>query len=144
MTDDRQTATSDSSEAPKRGMIGARGATRMRQIAVEAEAERAALAAELVAGLGRPPSAIDQIAVEVLSSTTVRARRQRKLGKSDREDARILVQAVRAFGIRPAPAAPPRQLTIAEQLAARGYAPPKQNVMPAAEPDDDDDDEEAA
>jgi hypothetical protein len=138
-TSSRQT----SPVAPKsRSLVGSRGQRRMRELAAEAEVERAALAAELVAGLGRPASAIDKIAVEVLSSTTVRARRLRLLGRSDREDQKILVQAVRAFGIRPKLPSPPAPLTLAQQLAARGYAPPPAGNRTPVEPDDNGDDDE--
>jgi hypothetical protein len=60
-----------------------RGKARMREIAAAAEVERKSLATELLAGLGRPATAVDQIAAETISAATVRARRLRAVGRSD-------------------------------------------------------------
>ena len=77
----------------------------MRQLACEAEIERKALAAELLTDLNREPSAIDKVAIEVLSAAVIRARRLRSHGKNDADERKTIIQAIRATGLRPSPAA---------------------------------------
>jgi hypothetical protein len=111
---------------PKRrtGAYGKAGQVRMIAVSRQLEAERKALAASLLSGLGRPVTMVDEIAAETLSSAIVRARRLREIGKSDAEMLKLVVQASRAFNLKPQPPAPP-PMTLAQQLAARGYAPPQ-------------------
>jgi hypothetical protein len=80
----------------------------MLTLAAEAEAERKALEASILANLGRPPTALDVIAAETLSATAVRARRLRACGRSDHSERQLLVQATRASGLRPQPPAAPK------------------------------------
>lgn len=81
-----------------------RGWARMRELDAQDAAERQALEAELLACLGRDPGAIDRIAVETLVASVIRARRLRLAGKNDTEERRIILQSIRATGIKPAPA----------------------------------------
>jgi hypothetical protein len=82
-----------------------RGWRRMQEIAHESEAERRVIEAGLLADLGRPPTAVDRIAIETLSAAMVRARRLRATGKNDAEQTRLIAQLFRATGIKSAPAA---------------------------------------
>jgi hypothetical protein len=91
----------------------------------------------LLACLGRTPEAIDRISVETLVASVVRARRLRAQGKNDVEERRLVLQAVRATGIRPQVASAPAPLTIQQQLALRGYQPPAGD--PVAIDDEEDD-----
>jgi hypothetical protein len=75
----------------------------MRELAQEAEAERREVEAGLIHDLGRPPSARDRLTIETLSATLVRARRLRAVGRSDAEERRLIVQLMRAAGLRPSP-----------------------------------------
>jgi hypothetical protein len=101
-----------------------RGYARMIELAQQNKAKRDALAAELLGGLGRPPSAIDRVAAENLASMVVQADRLEAHGKDASELRRQINQAMRTSGFKPAMAEPPKQPSIAELLAARGYAPP--------------------
>jgi hypothetical protein len=102
----------------------ARGGKRMLELAVTAEAERAKLEAAILSEIGRAPSALDQIAAETLSASVIRARRLRAAGKSDAEERKTILQAVRATGLRSSAPSAPTPLTIAQQLTLRGYEPP--------------------
>ncbi len=104
-----------------------RGAARMRELATEDRAKREALEEELSAGLGRTPAAIDKLTINAIAATQVRALRLRQAGRSDLEERRLLTQLLRTSGLRPAPASAPAPLTIAQRLAAAGYAPPPEN-----------------
>lgn len=81
-----------------------RGWARMRELDQADAVERDALETELLGYLGRTPVAIDRIAVETLVASVVRARRLRARGKSDAEERKIILQSIRATGIRPPPA----------------------------------------
>jgi hypothetical protein len=81
-----------------------RGWRRMQEIAHKSEAERRVIEAGLLADLGRPPTAVDRIAIETLSAAMVRARRLRATGKNDAEQTRLIAQLFRATGIKPSPA----------------------------------------
>jgi hypothetical protein len=85
------------------GTVGASGRRRQLALAKECEAERKALEADIIAGLGRVPSALDMIAIETMTATAVRARRLRACGRSDHSERQLLVQATRATGLRPQP-----------------------------------------
>jgi hypothetical protein len=63
--------------------------------------------AGLLADLGRPPTAVDRIAIETLSTAMVRARRLRATGKNDVEQTRLIAQLLKATGIKSAPATGP-------------------------------------
>lgn len=106
----------------------------MMELAVAAEADRAKLEAAILAEIGRTPSTLDQIAAETLSASVIRARRLRAVGKSDAEERKTILQAVRATGLRSAAPTAPAPLSIAEQLALRGYAPPA--PLPSIDPDE--------
>jgi hypothetical protein len=69
-----------------------RGWRRMQEIARESEVERRAIEAELLVDLGRPPTAVDRIAIETLSAAMVRTRRLRGIGKNDTDQMRLIVQ----------------------------------------------------
>jgi hypothetical protein len=86
-----------------------RGWARMRELNDHDAAERQALETELFANLGRTPVAIDRIAVETLVASVIRARRLRAGGKSDAEERKIILQSIRATGIRPPPPAAPAE-----------------------------------
>ena len=94
-----------------------RGWKRAREIKSAADRELDQLKADLIACLGREPSAVDIVAIEALASATVSARKQRARGKSDREDLRLVTQLLRATGLRPAPAAAPAPPSLEATLA---------------------------
>jgi hypothetical protein len=96
----------------------------MRQLASQAEAERAALTADILAGLGRTATTIDMIAASNLAALYVRANKLEAAGRDATEIRRQINQALRTTGFRPAKVEPPKQPSIAELLAAKGYAPP--------------------
>ncbi len=115
------------------------GRARMKELAVEAAAERAPLEAELRAGLGREATPIDKLAIETIAATAVRARRLRADGRNDAEERQLLTQLLRATGLRPAPAAPAAAPSLQAQLAARGYTPPSSDNDDEADVVDDTD-----
>jgi hypothetical protein len=110
-----------------------RGWARVRELDARDAIDRQTLETELFANLGRPPVAIDRIAVETLAASVIRARRLRAVGKNDAEERKTILQAIRATGIRPPPAAAGAPPTLEAQLSALGYAPPDSDD----EPDDD-------
>lgn len=114
----------------------------MKELAPVYEAERRALEQRILAAVGGTPDALVEIAAEALSSAVIGARRRRATGKSDAELLKLVAQLTRASGLRPAPAAPAAPLSIADQLAARGYAPPPAFDQPP--PDDEEIAEEDA
>jgi len=85
-----------------------RGQARMRELAAQAKAERQALADEIIRGLGRPATALDRIAIESIASAAVRARQLRAQGHDDLEQQRLIAQLLRATGLRPDKAVPPK------------------------------------
>jgi hypothetical protein len=91
-------------------------------MAAEDEAERQAEAAKLVAGLGHPPTAVEQLVIEQLSARVVAGRRLRRQGRDDSEQSRLVAQLLRSIGLKPAVAPPPdpmQQLnTIFDEIAA--------------------------
>jgi hypothetical protein len=103
-----------------------RGWARSRELDAQDAADRLALEAELYASLGRTPVAIDKIAVETLVASVVRARRLRAAGKSDAEERKTILQAIRATGIRPPPAGAVTPPTLASQLSALGLVSDKE------------------
>jgi hypothetical protein len=109
-----------------------RGWARQRELARESEAERSALTAAILAGLGRQATTIDMIAASNLAALYVRANKLDAAGRDATEIRRQINQALRTTGFRPAKAEPPKQPSIAEQLAARGYAPPVARTDKAA------------
>ncbi|WP_407152251.1 hypothetical protein [Bradyrhizobium sp. ORS 86] len=86
----------------------ARGVRRMREIAAEDQAKREKLTAELLADLGRVPSALDRVNVASLAAAHVRAERLRTRGRSDLEERRQITQLMRATGLRPQPVTAPQ------------------------------------
>jgi hypothetical protein len=80
---------------------GQRGQARLRQLAIENEAEREAEAARLTAGLGHPPTAIELVVIEQLAARTVAGRRLRRQGKDDTEQSRLIAQLLRSIGLKP-------------------------------------------
>ena len=112
-----------------------RGAARMKQLAAEAEAERQALADEIIAGLGRPANALDRIAIESIASAAVRARQLRAAGRDDLEQQRLIAQLLRATGLRPDKPAPPRQEDFSAEMLR--LAMPQQARAEADVPDGD-------
>jgi hypothetical protein len=119
----------------------ARGRRRMQEIAAEDEVEVRRLVAARLALLGREPTEDDRLFAEMIAVTATRARRLRARGKSDLDERRLLTQLFRASGWRPSPPEPPKQLSIAEQIAALSGKPPPDS---AADDDDDIDQDDAA
>jgi hypothetical protein len=113
----------------------ARGRQRMRELVVESEVERQAVADGLANDLGRTPSTAETLLIETTAAQVVEARKLRRLGKSSEMQDRLVYRGLSKLGIKPAPS---KQLSIAEQLAARGYAPPVTQTDKAAPetPDD--------
>jgi hypothetical protein len=101
-----------------------RGKARMRQLAAEADAERKAIAAKILADLGRPASMLDEIAARNLAALDVRASRLEANGKDATAVRQQITQAQRASGFRPAKPAEAKPPSIQELLAARGFKPP--------------------
>jgi phosphotransferase system HPr-like phosphotransfer protein len=77
----------------------------MRELRLEAAAERETLTAEILASLGRPASAIDRIAAANLAARHIRANRIEASGRDASAVRQQITQAVRATGFRPQPAA---------------------------------------
>jgi hypothetical protein len=73
----------------------------MRELRAEAEAERQAEAAALIAALGHAPNAIERTVIEQISARTVRARQLRQRGRDDTEQSRLIAQLLRSIGLRP-------------------------------------------
>ena len=86
----------------------ARGRARIRELAVENEAERKAEQAALLADVGREPSHAERVIVEQLSTLIVRGRRLRQAGRgADAEMvARLVMRGMTKFGIRQGAAKP--------------------------------------
>jgi len=103
-----------------------RGKARMIQIAREAEIERKAEEAKLIADLGREPSGAERLLVESAAALTVRARRLRLQGHgSAAEDTtRLLIRTLGKLGIAEGKAAPPKSFEerLADHIAARRAA----------------------
>jgi hypothetical protein len=100
-----ENAEASQNDRSRGGMIGATGRRRALELARESETERQSLAAELLAALNRDATAVDCVAVEALSAATIRARRLRAAGRNDREELRLVVQLLRATGLKPPPPA---------------------------------------
>jgi hypothetical protein len=101
-----------------------RGWSRMRQLRQQEQAQREALAADLLAGLGRPATAFDKVAIGNLASLHVRANRLEANGRDSSDIRRLITRTMRAFGMTlGAPAAPP--VSIEAALKARGHRPPE-------------------
>jgi hypothetical protein len=113
----------DSDEPPSRR----RGWARMKQLAAEADAERQALAEEIIAGLGRPAGALDRIAIESIAAAAVRARQLRAQGRDDLEQQRLIAQLLRATGLRPDKAVPPKQEDFASEMMRLATPSPTSN-----------------
>jgi hypothetical protein len=96
------------------------------------EAQRQAIVADILAGLGRPATVVDRIAADNLASFHIKARRLEAQGKSSVEVRRVLNQAMRASGPKPAEPEAPRPMSIQEMLAARGFTPPAAPTASAA------------
>ena len=102
-----------------------RGGKRMRELAVGYKSTRLALEANILSEMGRAPLTLDRVAAEALSSAVIGARRKRAAGQHNSEQLKLVAQLMRApSGLRPGPASAAPPLTIAQQLALRGYAPP--------------------
>jgi hypothetical protein len=84
--------------------------------------KREKLAGELIAGLGRVPTAIDLVAAVNLAALFVRADQLEAAGRNADEIRRQINQAIRATGLRPAKAEPPPRKTFVEKLAEREAA----------------------
>ena len=134
--------TNNDDDNPPRKRRGGGGAARMVTLAAQSEAELKALEAEVLASLNRAPSIIDKVAAEIFAATVIRARRLRASGKSDADERKTVIQIIRATGLRPAAPGAPVELSIEEQLRARGYEPPDGSSQPPVVFDDEDDAEE--
>jgi hypothetical protein len=102
----------------------ARGAKRMRELAIGYESTRLTLEANILGEIGRTPTTLDRIAAEALASAVVGARRKRATGQHDSEQLKLVAQLMRASGLRPGPASAAPPPTIQQLLAQRGYSPP--------------------
>jgi hypothetical protein len=98
---------------------GGGGSKRMKELASKAAVERDALVLEILAGLGRPASALDKIAAESIAAASLRARDLRSQGRDDLEQQKMIAQLLRATGLKPDKKAPPAPLTMEQMLAAR-------------------------
>jgi hypothetical protein len=98
---------------------GGGGSKRMKELAAIAAVERDALVLEILAGLGRPATAIDRIAAESIAAASLRARDLRAQGRDDLEQQRMIAQLLRATGLKPDKKAPPAPPTMQELLDAR-------------------------
>ena len=108
------------SQNARAGMVGAQGRRSVLQLA--AEAERKALVAELLAGLGRPARAIDRVAIGALSAAMIQSRRLRRQGRNGSEERRLIAQMMRTTGIKPdkpVPSKPAEEDFHAEMLRTR-------------------------
>jgi hypothetical protein len=108
----------DEKTAPQKRRGGG-GKRRMKQLASLAATERDVLVAEILADLGRAPSALDKIAAESIAAAVLRARDLRAQGRDDLEQQKMIAQLLRATGLRPDKKAPPAPLTMEQMLAAR-------------------------
>lgn len=115
------TADNPANPTPARPL---RGWARWRELEAERAARRHQIVAELLAELGRAPTQLDQIWAQNLAAMVVRAEQLEARGKDAAELRRLVNQTMRTGGLRPAPVEPQKPLSIAEMLAARGYAPP--------------------
>ena len=93
-----------------------RGWKRMRELDQQETADRLALEAELVADLGRRPTALDRIAIEFIASAAVKARRLRAAGKDDVEQQRLIAQLLRATGLKPDKPVSAKQEDFSDQM----------------------------
>jgi hypothetical protein len=98
-----------------------RGWARMRQLAAQDAIAITELTSELLAGLGRPPGAIDRASAEAISACIVRGRRLRESGRSDLEERRQLAQLLRASGgaFKPSPPAEAKPIETPLEYAKR-------------------------
>jgi hypothetical protein len=103
-------------------MVGAQGRRRALQLAAEYAAERQALTVDLLAGLGRAPTAVDRIAAENLAAMHVRAHRLEAQGRDATEERRQITQMMRAAGFKPTKAAVQPRLSPSEKFAAMDAA----------------------
>jgi hypothetical protein len=78
-------------------------------------------------------TAIERTVIEQISARVVKARRLRRQGRDDSEQARLIAQLVRSIGMKPAPAAQtdPGQ-ALREYLQAKYGAPVAQTAAPEA------------
>jgi hypothetical protein len=123
MTSSNSTTTNDRSS---------RGWRRMRELRAEAEAERDALAAELLVGLGRPVTAVDRIAAETLAAAHVKAERLEASGRDATEERRLVAQLMRTSGFRPAKASehkPDPTAALREHITRRYPQPPSRPTV---------------
>jgi hypothetical protein len=97
---------------------GKRGQARMRQMAAEDGRDRATLLAELLADHaakhGRPATASEGVALEIIATGLVRVRRLESQGRSSFEERKQLTQLWRAVGLK---AAQPEPKSAADKVA---------------------------
>jgi hypothetical protein len=103
----------------------ARGRARQKEIAAASEAERKVIETKIIESLGRPATALDELAAEQISAAVVRGRRKRQVGRDDSEERRSIAQLMRASNFKPDRPQPAPKLSIRDQLAARGYSTPE-------------------
>src|SRR6476620_326848 len=97
-----------------------RGWRRYRELKQRDDADRQAIATELLAGLGRPSTMADRLAAENIASLTVWARVLERRGafQGATEVRQQITQAARAFpAFKPQPAAPPKSDAGADFMA---------------------------
>src|SRR5690349_13808938 len=90
-----------------------RGKRRVLELAEANETIRVQLEADILAEIGGgAPTVLHRVAAEAMAAVIVNGRKQRAKGQSDADAMRQLAQLTRAFGLKPAPAAPAAPLTI--------------------------------
>ena len=102
---DRTQVDSPNTTEPDDGRL-ARGRQRMRELLVEDEAARQAVADGLVRDLGRTPSAAEVLLIEGISSQAVEGRKLRRRGQSSEMQDRLVSRDLRRLGIKPGQAKP--------------------------------------
>jgi hypothetical protein len=111
----------------------ASGSRRMKEIAIENEADIKKVAADLIGDLKRPATAGEVVEAELIAVTLVKSRRLRLQSRDDSKERRILRDLMKStvFGSVPAP---PRVATnIFDRPRAPGAAAPEFRVAERGE-----------
>jgi hypothetical protein len=104
----------------------------MRELLVEDEAARQAVADGLVRDLGRTPSAAELLLIEGISSQAVEGRKLRRRGRSSEMQDRLVSRDLKRLGIKQGPATPAGP-TLADIRAKYSQPPVVPNGDQAAE-----------
>ncbi len=98
----------------------ARGRQRMRELIIEDETARQAVADGLIRDLGRTPGAGELLLIESIASQVVEARKLRRQGRSSEMQDRLIYRGIARLGIKEGPATP--RLSYVEKIEAREAA----------------------